>query len=641
MTNTSHDTLSIGPRVLACAFVLLGLPASLVRAQDAQPAPPPFMVLVPEPGPNGQPSAPVIVPAPTSPLPASPLPTSPLPTSPLPTSPLPTSPPAPVRLDDGAVGVPPVDAAPTEAAPQPATSDVAPPSAAPTMTLDVQAAGAVDPEVLRSALEADLGVRVELVQGGARILIERDPDGTLRIRVRRADDEASAIERRTEVDREPARLSIAVSLLVANLVRDESDDVLAMLRVPAPEATVAPTPAPPPEAPAEPVVDERPDPMPFAIDLFPGVGFSSATLAPRAFSLGAVGALHGGVTGFAASSVLDIGMGDIDGAQLAGVLSLGVGELHGFQSAGVASIVSDGADGVQLGGVLAVSGGALHGLSGSGVIAVAGGEVNGAQLTGVAAISGGHVHGFQASGVLAASGGDVDGAQLAGVAAVSGGAVHGLQASVVNVAGAVDGAQLGVINVAGGDIDGLQLGLVNVAGGTVHGLQLGLVNVSERADASVGLVNVNARGRTQLRGGVDTNGIVSAGLVHGGGWSHTVLQAGALLAPERAYGVLGLGFGGRASIADELDLDFDVLGSVLLHEQTAQTGVETLGEARITATVPVFDELGVYFGVAYRVHIASSEAEPIIGAPVLETTFVDDEVRVRGWPALFAGVSLF
>lgn len=493
------------------------------------------------------------------------------------------------------------------------------------VTLAVRA-DSVDPEVLRRALERDLGVRVELVRDdGARVTVDMMNDGVVRLRVRRDDEE---LERQTTASDDPTRNAAAVSLIISNLVRDESGEILAMLRIETPDAEPAPTEEPPAEEPVEPEAEEpealaeqltpppAPEPppappeprrIPFGLDFAPGVGFSSVFGgdARRRFSLGVVGALHGGLDGFGGSSVLDLGIGGVNGVQLAGVGAIATGPVRGVQGSGVLS-VAGGVAGVQL-GTVAISAGDIDGIQGS-VVGI-GGEVSGAQLS-VIGINGG---------------------------------VQGFQASVVGVAaGDVRGAQAGVVNVAD-NVYGVQLGVINVAGGRVHGAQLGIINISEDADAAIGLVNVHARGRTQLRFTVDTNGLIDANLLHGGRYTHMIVRAGAIPFLSEPKAALGLGFGARAPISDDFHLDFELLASVLLDDDIASGSPDMLYEARVLAGIQLIDELALSVGVAYRLHTTRDAADRVeMGAPVLEHVLADNgDFLVRGWPSIIAGVEIF
>ncbi|HJL16895.1 MAG TPA: hypothetical protein RMH99_14620 [Sandaracinaceae bacterium LLY-WYZ-13_1] len=513
----------------------------------------------------------------------------------------------------------------------------------PSVTVQVRAPEAVDPEALREALEQDLGVRVEIVrpdaEGEARVLVELDPDGTLRLRVRR--DGRPALTRETRPGADRARTTVTVSLLVANLVRDESGDVLALLEptpeppAPAPEppvVVVGPPPlaeapdAPEPTEPEPPSDRAAPPPRIFAgIDFAPGVGVSTAFggRERRTLSLGVLGALTGGLDGVGLSSTLDLSLGDVNGVQVAGAWAHGH-EVLGGQLAGVAAVAEGRMRGVQVGGAAAIAG-----------------PVAGGQLSGVAAVAAGPVHGLQVGGALSLAAGEARGVQLSGLTAVAAGPMRGLQLAPVNVAGdALRGAQLGVLNVAG-DTEGAQLGVTNV-GGRVRGLQLGLFNVAEEADAAVGLFSVHTRGHSHLRAEVDTNGFLGASFVHRGPVTYSLVSASVEPFLSRPMVALGLGLGARAQLVDVLHLDVEANSHVLLHDRVGQRGPDAMFDLRLLLGWEILDGVALYGGVGFRTHL-SDGPEPEMGAPILafDTGAASSGLRARGWPALYGGVELF
>jgi len=502
------------------------------------------------------------------------------------------------------------------------------PASQPVVTLQVRAPETVDAAALAEALASDLGVRVELVrpdaEGEARVIVDVTPEGTVVLRVRR--DGLPPTERETEPGPDRRQTTVTISLLASNLVRDESEEVLGLLEPPPeppivvvspedappppaqpeaePPATEAPPPPPPPEPPP---VEEEPFPfMPFAVDFVPFVGFSSAGPQRRVLSLGVVGALSGSVDGFSGSSVLDLTLRDVRGAQLAGVLSV-ARRVNGVQGSGVVSIAHGGLRGVQMGTLNIAS------------------STRGAQL-GIVDI-----------------GGDVGGVQ-AGVLTVAG-PVRGAQLGVLNVAaGPVYGAQLGVLNVAA-ETHGAQLGIANVVGGRANGVQIGLFNYAEEADVQIGLVSIQARGRTNLRAEIDTTGLVGVSLVHGG-VTHTILSARVYPFSERPVFALGLGFGVRAQLADIVHLDIETTTHALIDEDVTQHGAGLLAELRAQVGVDFVDGVAGYLGVGYRVQVVHSPDAPL-DDPLLSHFYGGasaadyPDFTARGWPFLVAGVELF
>jgi hypothetical protein len=215
----------------------------------------------------------------------------------------------------------------------------------------------------------------------------------------------------------------------------------------------------------------------------------------------------------------------------------------------------------------------------------------------------------------------------------------GLQLAPVNVVGgALSGAQLGVVNVAG-EADGVQLGVTNVAG-RVRGLQLGLFNVAEEADASIGLFSVNRRGHSHLRAEVDTNGFLGVSFVHRGPVTYSILSAAVEPFISRPIGAFGIGIGARAQLADIFHLDFEAISHVLLDSRLTQEGPDAMFDARVLAGFQLLDGVKIYAGIGFRTHL-SQGSDPEIGAPIMAFDNEGTRLRVRGWPALYGGVELF
>ncbi|MEZ4339137.1 MAG: hypothetical protein R3B82_21160 [Sandaracinaceae bacterium] len=496
------------------------------------------------------------------------------------------------------------------------------------VTLDVRAVEALDAEALREALEADLGVEVRLVHDGdARVIVTSDADGRLTLRVRRADGDV--LERATDPDAQPARTVTTVSLLVANLVRDESSEVLALLRIERRPEAPEPAEEPPPEEPPaeeppveEPPVEEPPPPappehehIPAAIDFAPFLGFSTASQGGdrRNFALGVLGTLAGRIEGASIAGVVDLTLGDVRGLQLGGITALAGDRVAGLQLGGVVAATTDRVEGLQLGGVVAVAPGGVDGLQLS-MVDVAG-SVRGAQL-GMVNVS--------ADEVLA---------------------VQGIQIGLANIAaGETRGAQIGLANVATGPVDGVQVGLVNVASGPVRGLQLGLVNFAERADAAVGLVNVQTAGQVQLRGHVDTNGYLGLTMVHGAGVSRWLLfAAGNPFLAARPGGLAGVGIGFRIEPSELIHLDIETSAGAVLDRALSQRGPDVIGDLRLVLAIRIFDGFAIFGGIGYRLHFTADRTDDVeLGAPFGESVLTESATSLlRGWPAIQLGVELF
>ena len=520
--------------------------------------------------------------------------------------------------------------------------------------------GLVDPEALERALARDLGVEVvittEEASGSATLRVALSAEGAVRLELTREGRAPLARELEAPVDLEER--TVIVALIAANLVRDESLEILAMLRVPHPDG------AEPAAIEAEAPVEEPLAEVPAAIDLAPGAGMSSGFLGRdrRYFSLGLAGAWMGELRGLALSGAVDLVLGEASGAQIAGALALAE-RVAGLQLGGAVALGLSRAHGVQI-GALTLSGGEMLGLQ-LGAVGVAFGRLAGAQVgavgvagegaeglqLGAVMISGGALRGAQISAVNVA-GASLEGLQVGGVN-VAGGRVAGAQVSAVNVGVGVSGVQVGAVNVSGagmagvqvggvnvasGDAEGVQLGAVNVATGRVRGVQIGAVNIAEDADAGIGLVSIYARGRTQLRAGADTTGLLSASVVHGARITHSVVAISTQPFQGRPAFLAGAGFGARATFAEGLHLDVDALAHIVLDDQTSNDGPGLLAELRVVFGARVLDVFGLYAGLSYQLHVRRSPIEGGLGGPLLETAFSPD---VHGWPAILGGIELF
>jgi hypothetical protein len=154
--------------------------------------------------------------------------------------------------------------------------------------------------------------------------------------------------------------------------------------------------------------------MPFAIDLVPFLGFSTATRArdTRWFSIGAVGTVAREVAGLSINGALGVTTGKLRGAQISGAINVVAGDADGAQIAGAVNVSGD-ADGAQIAGAINVAA---------------------------------NVDGTQIAGAINVAHGDVNGAQISGAVNVASGRVHGLQLGVVNIADESD-APIGLVNV--------------------------------------------------------------------------------------------------------------------------------------------------------------------------------------------------
>jgi len=217
------------------------------------------------------------------------------------------------------------------------------------------------------------------------------------------------------------------------------------------------------------------EPTSFKATFFPTSNDAHANV--EGFSFGFVADRSQRVHGFQ----LAIGWAQTDVELLALQLSAGAnlvrGSFTGAQVTAGANIVRGTGRGLQL-----VGGGNF--VDGSYV---------GAQIAGGGNATTGTTKGLQLAGGVNWAGSGT-GLQVAGGANVVTKDYAGLQLGTVNYADAVNGFQLGVLNMAHTSASGFRLGVVNVAG-EAHGFSFGVVNVAKRDDGeSFALINVVGNG---------------------------------------------------------------------------------------------------------------------------------------------------
>ena len=128
-------------------------------------------------------------------------------------------------------------------------------------------------------------------------------------------------------------------------------------------------------------------------------------------------------------------------------------------------------------------------------------QMKGLQLGGFTNISAAPVQGVQLAGFNNISMGLKGGLQLTTLANIASGKVSGAQVSIYNYADTLNGAQVGLFNIAMAHPKGWQVGLINISHDTIHH-KIGLVNVDPNTTidfmaygGNVNKINVAARFR--------------------------------------------------------------------------------------------------------------------------------------------------
>lgn len=412
----------------------------------------------------------------------------------------------------------------SQALPQ-AEASSAPTAEALDIRLELDASG-LRLEQVKAQIEMELGRPVAFVRDEpAALFLRVTAENRLTLRYGRA--ESDMLERSVDLPEDPLRAAEVIALLIGNVVRDETSELLRSLqqtREPEPSAEAlssgsapqaeevrdrgepknAPRPSEPSGQPRDSIASGQREPSNELIDgrMKLNVSFiHPLALLPNSerhrlnLELGLlysrVGAVEGLALNLGVLSIeehlrgLAIGMlwnetgGPVRGGSIGALWDSGSGPLFGIGLGGAVAHRKERVEGLHAAGGLAVAGD-LKGAQ------FAGGASIAESVSGVSAAGGANVINAHAHGVLVAGGFNVT-ASGRGVATAGG----------LNLAGDYNGALVaGGVNIAG-RIRGLAIGSVNIIE-RVEGIQIGAVNIAEEVNGtSIGLVNIAGNGRVQ------------------------------------------------------------------------------------------------------------------------------------------------
>jgi hypothetical protein len=350
----------------------------------------------------------------------------------------------------------------------------------------------------------------------------------------------------------------------------------------------------------------------------------------EAFGLGLFGLINNGrVSGIQLSGLFNIADGGLAGLQHAGIFGITGGDVLGAQISGVFNTAGGNVDGFEAAGILNCAGGSLTGFQLAGILNTAGTDTTGAALAGLVNYAGGSLHGAQIAGLVNYSGG-------------SGGAAGFQLAGIVNsMDGDFEGAQIGLVNLAGSRMSGLQLGLVNISGGEDgYAQKIGLVNISDNEEEMpIGLVNIVKNGMFHPVLWYDNMNFANAGLKSGSKVFYTLVSAGTQkLSLGKEYTLGASRSGGetlmawRAGAGVELPLDscylnFDILAGEIFDAEFPEDRREASGadssyaassalilQARLIVGFKLFRRLGAFAGISYDWIRRHSDTSPVPGS---------------------------
>jgi hypothetical protein len=276
----------------------------------------------------------------------------------------------------------------------------------------------------------------------------------------------------------------------------------------------------------------------------------------------------------------------------------------------------------------------------------------GAQIAGGCNAVTGETKGLQLSGGINWAGRG-SGLQVAGGANVVTKDFTGFQLSTVNYADAVDGFQLGVLNVGRTSASGFRLGVVNVAGET-HGFSFGVINVARREEGeSFALINLVGNGIHNVSLFATDVLATNIGFKLGGRHLYTNIIAGYQPGDELAPGTehfsagtkrfgTGAGIGWRFPIERgplafaELEADWIEIRPVWHWIQDAPA----VSSLRVQAGLRLAPYVSALIGAGVNVAVATNGRDVNLGPDATMSVQHSGDTTVRIYPGLLLGLQI-
>jgi len=220
--------------------------------------------------------------------------------------------------------------------------------------------------------------------------------------------------------------------------------------------------------------------------------------------------------------------------------------------------------------------------------------------------------------------------------------VTGIQTAVgPNWTPALQGAQASLVNVAG-KVRGAQIGLVNVSSGPISGAQIGLVNYADQADVSLGLIGITRKGGIHPVLWTSDTGLLNAGLRFDAKYTYTFIAAGFYPFGDGRSGLFGVGLGLKIGPFDRFWIDTDV-STYVVTLKTQFSGNPGLHQLRVLARYQFMPHFAVFAGPSLSLlthwNIDDREEDrglrPGYDYKVYE--YVENHIQLSAWPGFAAG----
>lgn len=192
--------------------------------------------------------------------------------------------------------------------------------------------------------------------------------------------------------------------------------------------------------------------------------------------------------------------GGVDGLEFGGIMNINNGNVKGIQIGGIGNVTRGDVWGTQIGGIFNINSGYTEGVMLTSHFNINSGDFKGAQVSGIFNTNFAHFEGAAISGIFNFNRLAGDGFQGAGICNINSSIFKGVQMAGILNSNTVflsnDFSELtqisGVLNINTSKIDGAQISsCLNINTDTMKGVQVGLVNFACQMDGvQIGLFNV-------------------------------------------------------------------------------------------------------------------------------------------------------
>lgn len=358
---------------------------------------------------------------------------------------------------------------------------------------------------------------------------------------------------------------------------------------------------------------------PFQISLITPMGTNGieATNISNQLSINIFAGYNGGVNGLELAGFANILKGDLKGLQASGFLNANMGNSQGAQFAGFSNFTKR-----QFNG----------GIQGSGFLNVVGADAQIVQAAGFLNVVNGKTTGLQMAGFSNVSRG-VKGAQISGFANFNVGEFKGIQSS-------------GFANFNAGSLKGVQIsGFLNMAG-NVNGFQIGIVNYCHEIENGVpiGLVSIVKNGFREFEIGGNESLYTTLSYRTGHRKFYNIISAGTSIRNNTIIWGFGYGVGSSFKLSEKLGMNLELITYHINEDEPFSDYLNNLNKLNLTLSYPLSKTVQAYFGPTFNVLLTENETglEESTSASIVPWSFFDktykDNTRIAMYPGFTLGI---